>query len=179
MSNPGDQFLRIEGFMNPETIAEIRNVLDARGIHPHTVDELPARDRDARGRLLEEVPNAGLVVTKGVMVSFAGRWQTVRPKMQSRAANAFDALHRHVRYNHGDRDHVCDCCLRGGCGRQQPVYTYGIGKSVRYIEPTSLIAAYESGSIESIPIGPSPSSIGLGEAACYDLLCDYIDALSH
>ena len=61
--NTDRQFVRIEGFLDQESITRIHEVLGERATRMH-VEQLQYRDRDERGMLLEKLPAVVHVVTR-------------------------------------------------------------------------------------------------------------------
>jgi hypothetical protein len=187
------KFIRVEGFFDKKAAKALRKAVGKIATDSSaTIEVQPLRDRNKYGELFSELPRVGLVITKSVLVQFSRtidfgvnrRLSDGGTKMQGRAATLFGALHHHVMFAHhkpaADAT-PCECCLRGGT-ETYPRGSFGFDSHIDYIEPISLVNAYESGEIDEIRSVSATFTKTepklLKDSACYSILPPYIEAIS-
>lgn len=135
---------------------------------------------DEYGALLGSVPTIEeLVVTEGVLGIFAKKLplDTSVENRRTRGKNLFGSLYLHVVRHHNPdaRRARCSCCLRGESVVEPNQYRV---RRWQYLEPFSLVAAYEANQLEDISITTGRKKKPLSDSVNYEILPHYIEALT-
>lgn len=181
-SPESSQFIRLEGFFNQQSLNNIEKLVGQIGTEATLFEVEQFRDRDEHGRLLEDVPKLGKMVTRQAIHDFSKRvpGMGMGAVLNTRASTLFDSLWGHVWRFHGS-ENPCQCSLRGGIHRVE--YSFTRADRYNYVDPLSLVTAFKEGELGKLPIHSSDFRTGRGkksieESVCYPILPRYIDAIT-